>query len=270
MEGPTIAGSAGVVKVFGDRSWSTWRSAQILAQPSASSQLTEQSAAPPQLTLQLPVQSTILQVVAPVQERLHPLPAQLSSQAPVLVQERSQPPPAQLCSQAPPPTQAMSQLAPAQVWVQSSESVHWRSQAPPSQFWAQAAAWVHWRSQLGVAASQVCSQLSPSQGQGETSQATAKLDGGEGGEGAAALRVREGGRHRGPLLAGAREEGTRRRCAPDLAGGGGAVGRGGRGEGRLGAMHPWHDIAVDAATREAAFPTVSEVPRGAQNTCELV
>ena len=34
-------------------------------------------------------------------------------------------------------------------------------------------------------------------------------------------------------------------------------------------MHPWHDIAVDAAALEASFPTVIEVPRGSKNKYEL-
>ena len=34
-------------------------------------------------------------------------------------------------------------------------------------------------------------------------------------------------------------------------------------------MHPWHDIAVDAATIADAFPVVVEIPKGSKNKYEL-
>jgi len=34
-------------------------------------------------------------------------------------------------------------------------------------------------------------------------------------------------------------------------------------------MHPWHDIAVDAAALHDSFPTVIEIPKGSKNKYEL-
>ena len=34
-------------------------------------------------------------------------------------------------------------------------------------------------------------------------------------------------------------------------------------------MHPWHDVAVDAATIDTSFPVIIEVPRGSKNKYEL-
>jgi inorganic pyrophosphatase len=34
-------------------------------------------------------------------------------------------------------------------------------------------------------------------------------------------------------------------------------------------MHPWHDIAVDAASLHDAFPVVVEIPKGSKNKYEL-
>ncbi len=109
------------------------RRAQKLAQPSTAEHETEQSAAPPQLTLQLPVHSVILQVVAPMHESEQSLPGQLSSQVGVLTQARSQLPPAQVCLHEVPPVHWRSHMPPVQVWVQSPLSVHWRSHALPWQ-----------------------------------------------------------------------------------------------------------------------------------------
>jgi inorganic pyrophosphatase len=34
-------------------------------------------------------------------------------------------------------------------------------------------------------------------------------------------------------------------------------------------MHPWHDVHIDAATVERAFPVVIEIPKGSKNKYEL-
>jgi inorganic pyrophosphatase len=34
-------------------------------------------------------------------------------------------------------------------------------------------------------------------------------------------------------------------------------------------MHPWHDVQIDAATVERAFPVVIEIPKGSKNKYEL-
>jgi hypothetical protein len=102
-------------------------------QPEPSGHETEQSSAPPQLTVHSDPQSTMWQEVVLIQSSAQPPPGQESSHVSAFVQVLTQLPALQVIPQAPTLVQSVVQPIPLQVWSQPVAFSHSSTQPGKSQ-----------------------------------------------------------------------------------------------------------------------------------------